>query len=1056
MGKFNYLWFRNILLLSAGMWGLAMPYAVADDKMKESPITEQVRTKIQVSGVVVDSNGEPLIGATIREKESGNGTITDVDGKFTLSIPVDAVIVVSYVGYRDKLIAVNGKTSFKIELEDDTETLGEVVVVGYGIQKKANLSGSVDQITSTQLEQRPMTDLSKGLQGMVPNLNVDFTSGEPGQAANINIRGEASINGGSPLILIDGVASDAEEMNRLLPEDVESLSVLKDASSAAIYGARAAFGVVLITTKQGKGDRIQVNYNNNFSWKRPSSLTEKTSDPYIYLKLKNIAVLNTPWSSGHVTSDERLEWARQRSDNPDGTEAIRLNPLDNTQWEYMGNRNWTNYFLDKSTFSQAHQLSISGATEKTKFYLSGGVDSEDGVFSGVVKNDKYIRYSMRGKVNYQIWNWLSVSNNTSFVSTTRKKPSYYNLSDFYDAEPHDMDVNPDGTWANSELGIALAQLVDGGEEKTVYDRLQSTFSAEMNFWERMLVLNANFTFSKSHEDYDWYKTKYRIGYGPDDVREQGTSRAYKGSTSELYTVLDLYATLTKSFDKHLVSGVLGFNQEYSRWDKFTADRYDIISTSLPSIGLSSGEQYVDETYKDWAIRGLFFRANYMYDNRFIATVNLRADGSSKLGMNNKWGFFPSASAAWVLNEEAFLKDVDWLSQLKLRAGYGLTGNQDAIEAYNSLALMSPNGVTSVNGNSTATYGFTRNSNPDLRWEVKKTFDVGVDAGILDGRFTLTADWYTSKTTDLLYKYAVPVPPFVYPELLANLGEMTNSGVELAVSGGIVKTKDFDFNMGVNFSYQKNKLNSLSGSYMGQELQAKQYMDLSSMSGAGFVGNNRVVYQMVGQPVGVFYIPRCLGLTPALDENGNAIEGRYVYNLDQTIDGKEGLDTNDGGDRYIAGQAMPKYYLGMNFSFRYKRFDLMTQMNGAFGHKIFNGTSLAYMNLSQFPTYNALAKAPESKIYDQSISDYWLEKGNYLNIDYITLGYNIDCKKIEKYVKNIRVTFSVNNVATITGYSGLSPMINSTTVDKDNNDLGMDNKRFYPLSRTYSLGLSVNF
>ena len=260
MGKFNYLWFRNILLLSAGMWGLAMPYAVADDKMKESPITEQVRTKIQVSGVVVDSNGEPLIGATIREKESGNGTITDVDGKFTLSIPVDAVIVVSYVGYRDKLIAVNGKTSFKIELEDDTETLGEVVVVGYGIQKKANLSGSVDQITSTQLEQRPMTDLSKGLQGMVPNLNVDFTSGEPGQAANINIRGEASINGGSPLILIDGVASDAEEMNRLLPEDVESLSVLKDASSTAIYGTRGGdvaphpWGV---STR--KGDRLFIH-----------------------------------------------------------------------------------------------------------------------------------------------------------------------------------------------------------------------------------------------------------------------------------------------------------------------------------------------------------------------------------------------------------------------------------------------------------------------------------------------------------------------------------------------------------------------------------------------------------------------------------------------------------------------------------------------------------------------------------------------------------------------------------------------------------------------------
>ena len=446
----------------------------------------------------------------------------------------------------------------------------------------------------------------------------------------------------------------------------------------------------------------------------------------------------------------------------------------------------------------------------------------------------------------------------------------------------------------------------------------------------------------------------------------------------------------------------------------------------------------------------------MYDSRYVVTANVRRDGSSKLGYGNKWGFFPSASVAWIASNEAFMKSLTFIDNLKVRAGYGVTGNQDAIDPYQSLSLMAPNGTTLVDGSATTTFYIDSNPNPDLRWEKKYTFDVGVDLAMFQSRLRLTMDYYASTTKDMLYTYTVPVPPFVYPELLANLGEMTNSGVELAVSGGIVKTKDFDFNMGVNFSYQKNKLNSLSGSYMGQELQAKQYMDLSSMSGAGFVGNNRVVYQMVGQPVGVFYIPRCLGLTPALDENGDAIEGRYIYNLDQTIDGKEGLDTNDGGDRYIAGQAMPKYYLGMNFSFRYKRFDLMTQMNGAFGHKIFNGTSLAYMNLSQFPTYNALAKAPESKIYDQSISDYWLEKGNYLNIDYITLGYNIDCKKIEKYVKNIRVTFSVNNVATITGYSGLSPMINSTTVDKDNNDLGMDNKRFYPLSRTYSLGLSVNF
>ena len=393
-------------------------WATGDERPAAS--VDQVRAKIQVKGQVVDAAGEPLPGASVLEPATGNGAITDIDGNFAVSVSADAVLEISFMGFRTQQVSVAGRRQLKVVLEEDAATLGEVVVVGYGIQKKVNLSGSVDQINAKDLEKRPISDLSRGLQGMIPNLNIDFTSGEPGQAANINIRGEASINGGSPLILIDGVAADAEEMNRLLPEDIESLSVLKDASSAAIYGARAAFGVILITTKQGSGDRVQVSYNNNFGWKRPSMLTEKTSDPYIYLKLKNIAVLNTPWSSGHVTSDERLEWARQRSDNPDGTPAVRLNPLDESLWEYMGNRDWTSYYLNRSTFNQTHQVSVSGATEKTRFYLSGGFDDEDGLFSGIAKNDKYRRYSMRGKVSYDVWDWLTLSNNTSYVVTAQE------------------------------------------------------------------------------------------------------------------------------------------------------------------------------------------------------------------------------------------------------------------------------------------------------------------------------------------------------------------------------------------------------------------------------------------------------------------------------------------------------------------------------------------------------------------------------------------------------------------------------------------------------------
>ena len=293
----SYLKNRQLCVLSVGLLTCCSSLPLYAGVTGKAPITNQVRTKIQVKGVVTDKSGEPLIGATIVEKASGNGTIADPDGNFNLAVSSDAVLEISFIGYKSQQIQVNGKTTFSIVLEEDAENLEEVVVVGYGVQRKVNLSGSVDQINAKQLEARPITNISKGLQGMVPNLNIDFTSGEPGQAAKINIRGEASINGGSPLILIDGVASDAEELNRLLPEDIETLSVLKDASSAAIYGARAAFGVILITTKQGKGDRIQVDYNNNFSWKRPSVLPDKTSDPYIYLKLKNIAVLNTPWSS---------------------------------------------------------------------------------------------------------------------------------------------------------------------------------------------------------------------------------------------------------------------------------------------------------------------------------------------------------------------------------------------------------------------------------------------------------------------------------------------------------------------------------------------------------------------------------------------------------------------------------------------------------------------------------------------------------------------------------------------------------------------------------------
>ena len=392
-----------------------------------------------------------------------------------------------------------------------------------------------------------------------------------------------------------------------------------------------------------------------------------------------------------------------------------------------------------------------------------------------------------------------------------------------------------------------------------------------------------------------------------------------------------------------------------------------------------------------------------------------------------------------------MKRLPVVDNLKFRIGYGLAGNQSGIDSYTTLNLVKPNGVVPVGNSAVVSLGDLRNTNPDLKWEVKHTFNTGFDVALFGNRLLLSANYYNSRTTDMLYLYNVSVPPFTYNTLLANIGSMRNWGTEIAIGITPLKTKDMELTINANVAFQKNKLLSLNGTYMGQEMTAKKYMNLGGMNGAGFIGGyNQIIYQMVGQPVGVFYLPKSDGLV----DNGF---GDYSYHV-QDIDGVTGVNLADGKDRYVAGQAMPKAILGSNINFRYKQFDVQVQMNGAFGHKIYNGTSLSYMNMTQFPTYNVMKGAPEKNIKDQTVTDYWLEKGDYLHFDYVTFGWNLNTKNMQ-VIKSLRLTFSVNNLATITGYSGLSPMINSTTVG---NDLGIDDKRFYPLSRTYSLGLSVNF
>jgi len=432
-----------------------------------------------------------------------------------------------------------------------------------------------------------------------------------------------------------------------------------------------------------------------------------------------------------------------------------------------------------------------------------------------------------------------------------------------------------------------------------------------------------------------------------------------------------------------------------------------------------------------SLTSYLFKAQYTYNDCYTLNLSTRIDGSSKVGENNRWGFFPSVSAAWNITQEPWMARLKrFVSKLNLRVGYGKSGNLGGIDAFQSQQLIRPNGVVSVGGMPTTTLGIIRNANPDLKWEIKRTFNVGLDMAFWDSRVVLTADFYTSRTTDMLYNYTVPVPPFTYDHLLANLGEMRNHGLEIGFGITPLRQKDMELNINMNWTFERNKLVTLNGYYQGQYITAPDVQGISELYGAGYHGASGVCFQIVGQTLGVFYLPHCNGFTIAED-------GSKRYDLTS--------------ESYICGQATPKAMMGSNFAFRYKQYDITMQVNGAFGHKIYNGTALAYMNMASLPNYNVMQGAPEMNIQDQDISDYWLEPGDYVNIDYVTLGWNVPVRS--RFISRLRVACSVNNLATITSYSGLTPIINSSVVDST---LGVDDKRTIPPYRTYSLALSFQF
>jgi TonB-linked SusC/RagA family outer membrane protein len=860
------------------------------------------------------------------------------------------------------------------------------VRIGYSSGNQNTLAGAVEKVTGERINKGLVISSIDALNGQAAGVQVTTGGNQEAMVSAVRVRGTTSLTGGNdPLVIIDGVTSDLATLSTIYPADIESFTILKDASETAQYGSRGASGVIQVATKKGRQSQFHISFDGTIGFE----------DIYKHINMLNAAQF------------------RQAATQ------LGLDFID------MGANTNFSKSIERRGFVQNHHIAFGGGSETANYRASVGVMEH----KTVIKTNNYRTYIAKLDISQQAFENRMTVDLGLFGSL--QKNNYLPFQQKLLFSSHTFNptfpdgVNDDGTysqvtdalWINNPNSLlTMKQDEDNGHFNV---HLNATYSLLENLKLRVFGSYSYNTVNNSHH-YPTIVWSHGEAYRGNDKSEESL-----GNISLDYNLkwknssLNLMALLEESLEKGT-----GF---YTTVSNFSTDAFGYDKLSAGSARPWDG---TDSHYTDAHMESFLLHAQYSLLDRYTITANARADASSKFGKNNRQGFFPSVSGAWVISKEEWMKHLRFINNAKLRVGYGLSGNLGGIGPYNSMQLIQPNGVVPVNGALVTTLGIIRNANPDLKWEVKRTFNVGLDLLLWDSRIALTIDHYHSKTTDMLYVYDVPVPPFTYDKLLANMGSMKNSGLEIGFGITPLRTKDMDLTINMNWSFERNKLLSLDGDYNGQHLTAPTMTGISSLWGPGFHGASDVVMQIVGQPLGVFYLPHCNGLVK--DDDGS------LY-----------YDVTDG--KSICGQATPKAMMGSNIAFRYRQWDLTIQMNGAFGHKIYNGTKLNYMNMLSLPNYNVMQGAPEMNIQDQTISDYWLERGDYVNIDYLTIGWNVPLRT--KYVQGLRLAASVNNLATFTGYSGLTPMINSSVI---NGTLGIDDKNVIPPYRSYTMSLSIQF
>ena len=860
--------------------------------------------------------------------------------------------------------------------------------------------GSMAKIGKKQMNKGLVNSAINALSGQAVGVNV-VTNGQDRMAmlTSVRVRGTTSLTGGNdPLVLIDGVSSDLSTLSTIYPADIESFTILKNASETSKYGSRGASGVIEVKTKRGNGSKFQIYYDGTAGF------------DVVYKRLR---MLN---ATEYVSAAKAL-----------GLDYVDKGYDTNFQKEIV-----------RTGFVNSHHVAFSGGSEKSNYRASlGYVRGQT-----VIKNKDYNNFVAKLDISQLAFDERLKIDFGAFGSSQQDEKIFdiqalsYSTAAMNPTLPFHKTGNGWQRNGNaSQIGPTEPLLFERNDEKNL------TFNSHLQL-SLQLTHNLHLAALGSYS----YTSTENGRFAPTWVWAQGLAYRGERKTEDIlgnisldwkyrWGINKLSTTILAEYQKKKIAAfwtqVKGLTNNYFGYDNLGA------ASDRPYGGTGS-------SYADPSLASFMGTLTYTLLDRYTLNLTTRADGSSMVGKDHTWGIFPSISATWDMKKESFLRNNKSISLLNLRTGYGRSGNLGGISSYLTLRQYIPVGLISYNGTPTVTMGTLRNSNPDLRWETRSTFNIGTDLGLFNNRLLLTAEYYYSKTTDMLYEYDVPVPTFAFDKLLANIGSMSNSGFELGIGVVPISKKDMELNVNVNMAWQKNKLLSLNGKHNGRQMTASEITPIGGMNGAGFHGGyNDIIYQIVGQPLGVFYLPHCKGIV----DNGH---GHNKYDI-ADLNNDNVIDLSDHGDRYIAGQATPKMTLGSNISFRYKAFDISLQMNGAFGHKIFNGTTLSFLNMSNFPDYNVLAEAPARNIVDQNVTDYWLEKGDYLNFDYLTIGWNTPIKN--KYISSLRVSFSINNLATITSYSGLTPIINSYVVD---NTLGIDDKRTYPPYRTYSIGVSIKF